>query len=62
MLTITLVLITWYLTKIYYTKTLTISTNIEDTEMVLATCSKCARTVLTHHTNLRSPHYCLACK
>jgi hypothetical protein len=62
MLTLTLILITWYATKVYYTRTLTIETPVkEEGPMVHARCGKCSQTIYTHRDNLRAPYYCLAC-
>jgi len=62
MLTLTLILITWYATKYYYTKTFKFSMPISDPDMVHAMCAKCSQTIYTHVDNLRAPYYCLACK
>jgi formamidopyrimidine-DNA glycosylase len=63
MITILAIAITWYLTKIYYTKTLKVSIyDLEQHDLVQARCNKCAQTIVTHIDNLRSPFYCLACK
>jgi len=62
MLTLTLILITWYATKVYYTRTLTIETPVkEEGPMVHIRCVKCSQTIYTHRDNLRAPYYCLAC-
>lgn len=62
MITLTLILITWYATKVYYTKTLNLQTPVkEEGPMVHARCSKCSQTIYTHRDNLRAPYYCLAC-
>jgi len=62
MLTLILILITWYVTKYYYTKTLKLSMPTPDPDMVHAACAKCAQTIYLHADNLRTPFYCLACK
>jgi len=62
MITIIAMLITWYATKVYYTKTLTVQTPVkEEGHMVHARCYKCSQTIYTHRDNLRAPYYCLAC-
>ena len=62
MLTITLILLTWYATKYYYTRSLKLSMPDSDPDMVHAKCYKCAQTIYTHKDLLRAPYYCLACK
>ena len=62
MLTIIAILITWYATKVYYTKSLTIQTADNDPSMGHINCSKCAQTIYTHRDNFRAPYYCLICK
>ena len=61
--TLTAVLITWYATKVYYTRSLRVSIDgVNNDQFVRAQCSKCSRTVFTVSENLRSPFYCVACK
>ena len=63
MITILSILTTWYLTKVYYTKTLRLSIyDLEQHDLVQARCHKCSQTIVTHKDNLRAPFYCLACK
>jgi len=63
MTTILLILIVWYATKVYYTKTFDIQTPVkEEGPMVHVKCVKCSQTIYTHRDNLRAPYYCLACK
>jgi len=63
MLTLTLILLTWYATKVYYTKTLTVQAPAkEEGPMVHIKCHKCAQTIYTHRDNLRAPYYCMVCK
>ena len=54
--------ITWYATKVYYTKSLKLSMPASDPNLVQIQCHKCAQTVVTHKDNLRAPFYCLVCK
>jgi formylmethanofuran dehydrogenase subunit E len=62
MITILAIAITWYLTKIYYTKTLAVQIPVkEEGPMVHVRCVKCSQTIYTHRENLRAPFYCLAC-
>ena len=60
MITILAILITWYITKYYYTRSFRFE--IEQSDLIRATCSKCARTGYVSPENLRAPYYCLACK
>jgi hypothetical protein len=60
MITILLILIAWYTTKLYYTKEF--GFQIEQSNLIKATCSKCALTVYTVRENLRAPYYCVSCK
>lgn len=62
MLTLTLILITWYATKVYYTKAFKLSMPVSDPNFVQIQCHKCAQTIVTHVDNLRAPFYCLMCK
>jgi len=62
MITLTLILITWYATKVYYTKNFKLSMPTVDPNLVQIQCHKCAQTVVTHRDNLRAPFYCLVCK
>jgi formylmethanofuran dehydrogenase subunit E len=62
MITILYILITWYLAKVYYTKTFTVQMPTkEEGPMVHVRCAKCSQTIYTHRDNLRAPYYCLAC-
>ena len=60
MITILAIAITWYLTKIYYTKSFTF--DIEQSNLIKATCFKCARSGYIAQDNLRVPYYCVSCK
>ena len=62
MLTIIAILITWYATKVYYTKQFKLSMSTADPDMTHIRCAKCSQTIYTHVDNLRAPFYCLACK
>lgn len=60
MITILAIAITWYLTKLYYTRSFTL--DIEQSDLIKATCSKCARSGYISADNLRAPYYCVSCK
>jgi len=60
---ILLIIITWYVTKIYYTRDLKVSIyDLEKHDLVGAKCFKCAQNIVTHVDNVRSPFYCMVCK
>jgi hypothetical protein len=62
-ITIAAILITWYLTKVYYTKSLRLKIEGVDTDkLIRARCSKCSENVFTVSDNLRTPYYCSMCK
>lgn len=54
------ILITWYVTKLYYTRSFRF--DIEQSDLIKATCSKCARTGYVAQDQLRAPYYCMGCK
>jgi hypothetical protein len=57
------ILITWYVTKLYYTRDLEIKwVDFGDPSIVKATCFKCARTGYVTQDQLRAPYYCMSCK
>lgn len=64
MITITCIVITWYLTKVYYTRSLTIKTNdsLKERGLAEAKCSQCCDVIVTKEENLRNPFYCSLCK
>lgn len=63
MITIILIALTWYLTKVYYTRSLTVSMyDLEEHDLMQATCAKCAQTMVIHIDNMRTPFYCIVCK
>jgi hypothetical protein len=63
MITLLLMILTWYFTKLFYTRSALIKlSKLEDDGRVKANCAKCARTVVTVEANLRTPFYCVTCK
>jgi formamidopyrimidine-DNA glycosylase len=61
--TLAAILITWYATKVYYTRSLRVHIDgVNNEELVKAQCSKCARIVFTASQNLRTPFYCSSCR
>jgi uncharacterized OB-fold protein len=62
-ITILAIFITWYLTKVYYTKSLRLRIEgVDADKLIKVKCSKCARSVFTVSENLRTPFYCSMCK
>lgn len=62
MLTIIAILITWYATKLYYTKDPLVHFPIKDEPMGHIQCNKCSQTIYTHKDNFRVPYYCVVCE
>jgi len=60
MIELSLIAITWYITKLYYTRSFTL--DIEQSDLIKVTCSKCARSGYTSPDQLRAPYYCISCK
>jgi MinD superfamily P-loop ATPase len=57
------VLVTWYLTKVFYTRKLSIDcNNLAKRGLCELTCSKCARTHVIKEEHRRTPFYCTGCK
>jgi formamidopyrimidine-DNA glycosylase len=62
-ITVLAVLLTWYVTKVYYTRSFQIEVdNLEKHDLTEARCSRCSHDIVTHEENLRSPFYCMLCK
>jgi len=63
MLELLLIAITWYATKVFYTRDTRIKwVDFGDPSIVKATCHKCARSGYVGIDNLRAPYYCMLCK
>jgi len=62
MIELLLIAITWYITKIYYTRSLEINRPEDNSEIVGSSCAGCARLEYIHRDNLRVPYYCMSCK
>jgi predicted Zn-ribbon and HTH transcriptional regulator len=63
MITIAAILITCYLTKVYYTRSAIFKTSkFDDKDLIHAKCSKCSAVTRTNKDNLRIPFYCSMCK
>ena len=61
MTTLLAIAITWYLTKIYYTRSISIKPEHIENGLIKATCVKCARVSIISEKNMRTPFYCLVC-
>jgi exosome complex RNA-binding protein Csl4 len=63
MITLILILFTWYITKLYYTKDLLINfPELEDHGLMTAQCSRCSQYLVISQENMRNPFYCNVCK
>lgn len=63
MTTLLAILITWYLTKVFYTKKLSIDyINLAERGLRELKCYKCAKTHIVKEENARNPFYCTGCK
>ncbi len=63
MITLLAILLTWYLTKVYYTRSLRLNVEgVDNDKLVRARCSKCARNTFIVKDNLRTPFYCSMCR
>lgn len=63
MITIIAIILTWYVTKLYYTNIPNIDIfKSEDTDIHKATCFKCGRTSMIYDDHMRTPFYCVTCK
>lgn len=60
MIELLLIAITWYITKLYYTRSFRF--DIEQSDLTRATCAKCARSGYISQDNLRATYYCMSCK
>jgi formylmethanofuran dehydrogenase subunit E len=63
MIELSLIALTWYITKIYYTRELKVNMpNTGNPNLIQARCNKCSQTVVTYKDNMRNPFYCMPCK
>ena len=62
MIELLLIAITWYITKVYYTKDPKVNIPKRETDLMDALCSKCAQTIVIRKENMRTPFYCVLCK
>jgi len=63
MIELLLIAITWYITKLFYTRDIKVNMpNTGNPNLVQATCSNCAQVIVTHVENMRNPFYCMLCR
>jgi exosome complex RNA-binding protein Csl4 len=63
MISIIAIAITWYLTKIYYTKDFKINMpELGDHGLITAKCSRCSQHMIIREEDMRTPFYCMVCK
>ena len=56
-----LILITWYITKLYYTDRISFDMH-PNTNEIKVLCVQCSRYSWVDRDNLRTPYYCNICK
>ena len=61
MITLLAIAITWYLTKVYYTKSLFVKPDRVEDGLIRAICIKCSRASIISEKNMRTPFYCMIC-
>jgi hypothetical protein len=59
---ILLIVLTWYITKLYYTGKMTLEIHDESNNNVKAICAKCSRYYWIDKKHQRNPFYCYICK
>jgi hypothetical protein len=63
MITILLMMATWYLTKLYYTRDISINMiKLNDPVLMTAKCSRCSQNLVISKEHMRNPFYCNVCK
>jgi len=63
MITLLLVLITCYITKVYYTRDLKIHiSGLDEHDLMTAMCARCSQYIVISRENMRNPFYCELCK
>ena len=62
MIELLLIAITWYITKLFYTRDLEINIPRKKTDYINALCAKCAQTLVIHKEHMRTPFYCVLCR
>ena len=64
MITLFAILLTWYLTKLYYTRSPRVKITKFDNaaDLLHEKCSKCSQIIAVNEDNLRVPFYCSSCR
>ena len=63
MITILLIAITWYITKLYYTRDPLINLpELDDHGLMTAKCARCSQFIVINQDHMRNPFYCNVCK
>lgn len=63
MITLLAIAITWYLTKLFYTRDPFINIpELEDHGLMTAKCSRCSQFIVIREEDMRTPFYCTQCK
>jgi len=63
MIELSLIAITWYITKLYYTRSFTLDVDdMEENGLTQVICSKCSRSGYIFSDHMRTPYYCVSCK
>jgi len=63
MITILLIAITWYATKLFYTRDPKINfPELADHGLITAKCVRCAQHMVIREEDMRTPFYCMICK
>jgi hypothetical protein len=52
-------LVLWYITKVYYTRSFKI--NLEKSELIELHCAHCGRAIYRSHEHIRAQNYCADC-
>ena len=60
---ILLIILTWYSTKLFYTRDPLIHMpELDDHGLTTAKCSRCSQYIVVSYDELRNPFYCNVCK
>jgi formamidopyrimidine-DNA glycosylase len=63
MIIIISIILTWYITKLYYTRDPLIHmSELDQYGLMTAKCAKCSQHIVISQEHMRSPFYCMACK
>lgn len=63
MITLIAIILTWYGTKLYYTRNPFINLpELNDHGLITAKCSRCSQHIVIREEDMRTPFYCMVCK